>query len=57
MSFYENTNPDTNPMYGDKYIEYCKQLRAFADTVGIKCNQAHAPFGSSFGDAEKDEIR
>ena len=24
MSFYGNTNPDTNPMYGYKYIEYCK---------------------------------
>ncbi len=39
-----------------QYLEEAKSIRAFADSLGIVCNQAHAPFASSCGDAEKDEI-
>ena len=40
----------------DSYKEEAEKLRAFADKVGIVCNQSHAPFPSSVGDPEKDEI-
>lgn len=39
---------------GDGWREEAFRLRALADKVGIACNQAHAPFPSSVGDAEKD---
>lgn len=39
---------------GDDYLEKAHQLREFADNLGIPCNQAHAPFGSQYGDATKD---
>lgn len=28
------------------YLEYAKELKAYADEIGIVCNQAHAPFPS-----------
>ncbi len=31
-------------IYCDDYLEQAKQLREFADSIGIECNQAHAPF-------------
>lgn len=30
----------------DDYIEKAKELRAYADSIGIACNQSHAPFPS-----------
>ena len=36
--------------------EYVRGLRAVADEVGIRCNQAHAPFPSSKGEKEYDEM-
>ena len=31
-------------LYADDYVERAKKLRAYADSVGLPCNQAHAPF-------------
>lgn len=31
----------------DDYIERAKDLRAFADSIGIPCNQTHAPFATA----------
>ena len=28
----------------DGFYEYVKDIRAFADSIGIVCNQTHAPF-------------
>ncbi len=39
----------------DKYLDEAKALREYADSLGIVCNQAHAPYHSSCGDPEKDE--
>lgn len=39
---------------GDDYREKALELREFADQIGIVCNQAHAPFGSHYGDATPD---
>lgn len=38
----------------DDYLEYAKSVKEYADSIGIVCNQAHAPFGSSTGDPIKD---
>ena len=37
------TNSD-DPLTGDGYLSYIRQLRRFADDIGIPCNQSHAPF-------------
>ncbi len=37
-------------MLGDDYREKAKVLRAYADSVGISCNQAHAPFDFAYGE-------
>lgn len=39
----------------DKYLDEARALREYADSLGIVCNQAHAPYHSSCGDPEKDE--
>ena len=31
-------------LYADNYIERAKAFRAYADGIGLPCNQAHAPF-------------
>ena len=46
---------EDSPVFGDDYLNYAKDLRNFADERGIICNQAHAPFPSSYGEKEKDE--
>lgn len=37
-------------MLGDSYREKAKELRAYADSIGIMCNQAHAPFDFKHGE-------
>ena len=44
------------PFSEDDYLQKAKALRAYTDSLGIVCNQAHAPFPSSFGDEQRDEI-
>lgn len=39
----------------DCYLSYAKELRALADSRNIVCNQAHAPFPSSFEEKDKTE--
>lgn len=47
---------DPNHVFNtDKYIQEANTLREYADSLGIVCNQAHAPFHSSCGIPEKDE--
>ncbi len=38
---------DNDVFNGDNYRDYAQQLRRVADSCGIMCNQAHAPFPSS----------
>lgn len=57
MSLFQMfTEADTCPLNKDNYLERAKEMRAYADAIGITCNQAHAPFASSQGD-DKDEWR
>lgn len=49
-------NRDPNNIFvTDKYLEEAYSIREYADSIGIVCNQAHAPFHSSCGIPEKDE--
>lgn len=34
----------------DDYLEQAKSLRAYADEIGLPCNQAHAPFPTALDD-------
>ena len=55
VSLHASHQDVLNPYFlGDDYVEKAHQLKEFADKVGILCNQAHAPFGSQYGDATPD---
>lgn len=55
MSLFELTKNDEYHFNRDDYVKSAKELRAFADSLGIVCNQSHAPFPSSVGDEVKDK--
>ncbi len=42
--WYENS-----PLAGDDYREYAHSLRAHIDSLGLTCNQSHAPFVMKYG--------
>lgn len=46
-----------HPLHQSDYKDYIAKLKTVADRCGIVCNQAHAPFGSSFGEPGEDEYR
>ena len=48
-------NSEGDPLYTEGFREYAKSLRKYADSLGIFCNQSHAPFPTSVGDPVKDE--
>lgn len=55
ISLFQLTRDENYYFNTDDYLEKAKDLRAYADSLGIVCNQSHAPFPSSVGDPEKDE--
>ena len=42
------------PFDGDDYAEVAREVRAYADSIGLPCNQSHAVFGSHYGAAKPD---
>ncbi|MDD6034051.1 MAG: sugar phosphate isomerase/epimerase [Oscillospiraceae bacterium] len=40
---------------GEDYADFARSMREYADALGIVCNQAHAPFGTSTGNPVRDE--
>lgn len=40
----ERHKPYNDFLSADDYVEKAKDLRAYADSIGIACNQSHAPF-------------
>ena len=56
MSFFPMQYDDNDEFLKDGYKKSAMKLRKIADECNVICNQAHAPFPSSFGDDEKDEI-
>lgn len=49
-------NDPTYFMNQENWRDEIRRYKDVADRAGIVCNQAHAPFPSSVGDAEKNEI-
>lgn len=41
-------------LLGDNYVERSKELRKLLDDIGLKCNQAHAPFDFGYGQVMDD---
>ncbi len=54
--FYMFTDAENCELNTENCRERAKEMRNFADAIGLPCNQAHAPFASSKGD-EQDEWR
>ena len=54
MSLFNMIKKDNGYYTDEDYIERAENLRKYIDELGIVCNQAHAPFPSSFGD-DRDE--
>ena len=48
MSFYSYSSKKPNPL-DEGYENYYSSLRAHVDSLGLKCNQAHAPFELRYG--------
>lgn len=40
-----------SPVLGENFREYAAELRAHLDSLGLECNQAHAPFSFKYGEA------
>ena len=47
MDTEEWLKPYNDFLSTDDYIEKAKDLRAYADSLGIVCNQSHAPFSTA----------
>lgn len=47
---------ETSAFHKDDYKENAKKLRKFADELGIKCNQSHAPFPSHSADENWNKL-
>lgn len=56
ISLFEMTRNPESQFNRDNYVDIAKDIRSFADSLGIVCNQSHAPFPTSVGDAEKDKV-
>ena len=48
MTYY--MSPIDSPLLNDGYRDYAFQLKAYLDSLGLECNQAHAPFFFAYGD-------
>lgn len=58
FSFLRIRKNPSHPMNKESYLDFAKEIRAFADSLGIVCNQAHAPYPTSSRDPLKtDEYR
>ncbi len=55
MGLFEMYKDEDSIFNSEQYLQEAKSIRAYADQLGIVCNQAHAPFPSSRGD-ERDPI-
>ena len=47
---------DESTEFGADYQSVAENLRSYADSIGIVCNQSHAPFPSSVGNEERDAV-
>ena len=54
ISLFGLKNDESFEFNEKNYASAARDLRAYADEIGIVCNQAHAPYPSSFGDGQRD---
>ena len=54
LSLFHPTD-ENDGLYKENFREYAKELRQYADSLGIVCNQSHAPFPSSTADRAQDK--
>mgnify|MGYP003291548451 CR=1 FL=1 len=55
ISLFQLTRDKEYIFNRDDYVEVAKDLRAYADSLGIVCNQSHAPYPSSTGKEEEEK--
>lgn len=55
ISLFQLTRDENYEFNQPDYIEKAKALRQYADSLGIVCNQSHAPYPSSTGKGEEDK--
>ena len=48
MTYY--MSPIDSPLLNDGYYEYAIKLKEYINSLGLECNQAHAPFFFAYGD-------
>ena len=56
ISLFKLTRDESYQFNSPDYVNIAKDLRAYADSLGIVCNQSHAPFPSSTGKEEEDKV-
>lgn len=56
ISLFQLTRDENYEFNQPDYIERAKELRSYADSLGIVCNQSHAPYPSSTGKEEEDKV-
>ncbi len=52
VSLFAVQKKEDDPLNGEYFREYAKEIRAYADSLGIVCNQTHAIFPPVRGDEE-----
>lgn len=56
ISLFKLTRDENYQFNSPDYVKIAKELREYADSLGIVCNQSHAPFPTSVGDVQKDKV-
>ncbi|MBQ1186103.1 MAG: sugar phosphate isomerase/epimerase [Clostridia bacterium] len=56
ISLFQLTRDENYEFNAPDYVEKAKALREYADSLGIVCNQSHAPYPSSTGKEEEDKV-
>ena len=56
ISLFELTRNEEYLFNSPNYVEIAKEMREYADSIGIVCNQSHAPFPTSTGKEEEDKV-
>jgi len=54
MSYY--WLEEDSPLLSSEYREYAAKLRAYIDSIGLECNQAHAPFDLKYLEEFSEDV-
>lgn len=56
LSLYGSNGVPLAPFNNEDYLDVAKEMRIFADKLGLPCNQSHAVFGSHLGAGKTDSV-